>query len=204
MAFETRLTTCTKSNRGEESAAFLPTPPHVHSVTIRSPVRLSPTFARNFDLNLFKDCITRGRFSFLVSPTILFCSRLREEPGRCHASLYRCTVKFSVNRQPTPFFFSSSLSFFFFNQIFLYQNHSIEYEDPSFDYKILVCAINEIQVYSIELFSSKNNGYQDYDSFVLQMSCFIFCVVNVRIYIFFTICRQSEFNFFSKQIQGFK
>lgn len=65
MAFEIRLTTCTKHNRGEESAAFLPTPPHVHSVTIRSPVRLSPTFARNFDLNLFKDCITRGRFSFL-------------------------------------------------------------------------------------------------------------------------------------------
>lgn len=59
------LTACTRHNHGEESAAFLPTPPHVHSVTIRSPARLSPTFARNFDLNLFKGCITRSRFSFL-------------------------------------------------------------------------------------------------------------------------------------------
>lgn len=101
-SFET-LTTCTKRNRGEESAAFLPTPPHVHSVTIRSPVRLSPTFARNFDLNLFKGCITRGRFSFLER-SCLPARGTRTLP--CEPPLLAAPVKFSVT-QTTPFFFSS-------------------------------------------------------------------------------------------------
>lgn len=107
-----------------------------------------------------------------VSPTILFCSRLREEPGRCHASLYRCTVKFSVNRQPTPFFFSSSLSFFFFIIFFfsLPKSHT-NMKGPLFriwDTR-LCCKRNssELKRNSSELFSSKNNEYQDYDSFVL-------------------------------------
>lgn len=141
-----------------------------------------------------------SRFSFLVSPTILFCSRLQEEPGRCHASLYRCTVKFSVNRQPTPFFFSSSLSFFFFITLFPFLPKSFDrIWESFFGYEILLYAVNEIQMNCTELFSHENNEYQNYDSFVLQMLRFIFSVVNVRRYIFFTICRQSEFNFFQNK-----
>ena len=177
MVFETRLTTCTKRNRGEESAAFLPTPPHVHSVTIRSPVRLSPTFARNFDLNLFKDCITRGRFSFLQRS----CFARDYERNQDVAMRASIDVQwnFPLTDSRHPFSFPPLYPSFFFI-IFFFSLPKSHTNMRGSLFRIwdtrLCCKRNssELKRNSSELFSSKNNGYQDYDSFVLQMSCVLY------------------------------
>lgn len=145
MVFETRLTTCTKRNRGEESAAFLPTPPHVHSVTIRSPVRLSPTFARNFDLNLFKDCITRGRFSFLQRSCFARDYERNQDVAMRASIDVQWNFPLTDSRHPFSFppLYPSFFSLFF---SFLYRNHTRIWGGPSFAYEIFVYAVNEIQV----------------------------------------------------------
>lgn len=102
------LTACTRHNHGEESAAFLPTPPHVHSVTIRSPARLSPTFARNFDLNLFKGCITRSRFSFLER-SCLPARGARTLP--CEPPAIRCGCEIFPLPRRHPFSFPPFISY---------------------------------------------------------------------------------------------
>lgn len=102
------LTACTRHNHGEESAAFLPTPPHVHSVTIRSPARLSPTFARNFDLNLFKGCVTRSRFSFLER-SCLPARGARTLP--CEPPAIRCGCEIFPLPRRHPFSFPPFISY---------------------------------------------------------------------------------------------